>query len=138
MALLVQDGEQAIDLIHGFLDARLIGADEGAHLKVFLHRHAGKDVLGLGDKAHALAHAGLRRELGDVLAIQHHTATAQVQHAESRFHGGGFARAIRADDHGNLALVHGNGAVVQDVDGAVAPGHILADEEGFSHGRPPL
>ena len=90
--------------------------------------------MGLGHEAHAFGHAGLGREPGDVLAAEAHPAPAQPDQAQDGLHRGGFAGPVGANDHRDLALLHGDGAVMQDVGLAVAAGHALADQKGISHG----
>ena len=116
-ALVLEDREEAIDLLHRAGD--VVAAEERAHLQVLLHRHRGEDVRCLGDEGHALGNPVLRREMRDVVAADPDGTFAEVQHSEDGFHCGGFARAVGADDDGDFAFVHGDGAVVQDV-GAVA------------------
>ena len=65
------------------------------------------------------------------LAVDPHRPLAQPQHAEHRLHRRRLAGAVGADDHGDLARVHRDGAAVQDVGAAVAAAHRLADEERF-------
>ncbi len=124
VAFFLEDREQVIDLRHRVRE--IIGANKCPHLKIFLNAHRGKDVVGLGDEPHALDHALLRAELGDVLAIQGDMAGMDVQHPEHRFHRGGFARAVWPDDHGDLALVYGHRAVMQDIRPLPYPPVILA------------
>ena len=136
MALGLEDGEQVIDLLQRALD--VIAAQEGAHFQVFLDRHRGEDVLRLRHKGHALGHPGLRGQGGDILTHQPHMARPDAQHPEHRLHRGGFARPVRADDDGDLAGVHGNGAAMQDIRPAIAAGHAFADQEGSGHATPSL
>ena len=89
--------------------------------------------MGLRHETHALAHARLWREGGDILTRQLHMARAQFQHPEYGFHGGGLARTIGADDHGDLPFFHRDGAGVQDICTAITSGHRLADQKGLSH-----
>ena len=133
-AFVAQDREQGIDLLHRRLD--VVAAQECAHFKVLLDRHRGEYVLGLRHKGHAFGDAGLWGQAGDILAINPHRPGFQVQHAEHRFHRGGFSRTIGADDDRDLTLFHGHGAGVQDAGArAIAAGHHLADQKGVSHAR---
>ena len=121
-----------IDLFHGAFE--IIGADEGAHLEVFLDGHRSEDIVGLRHEAHALDHALLRRQRGDVFAIEQHAARMQVEHAEDGFHRSGFACAIGADDHSNLAGVNGDGTVIEDRGAfAITAGHGFANQERLGH-----
>jgi NAD(P)-dependent dehydrogenase (short-subunit alcohol dehydrogenase family) len=53
-----------------------------------------------------------------------------------RFHRGGLAGAVGADDDSDLAPVDADGAGMQDVSAAVAPGHRLSDQETHQGVRP--
>ena len=83
-------------------------------------------------ETHALGDTGLGRQLGDILAIQMHRALVDVQHAENRLHGGGFAGAVGADNDRNFALFHANGAVMQDIGATVSARHVIAAQ--ITHG----
>ena len=67
-ALLAQDREEREDLLHGV--GEVVVADVGAHLEVLLDGHRDEDVRGLRHEAHAGVHPLLRREPGDVAAVE--------------------------------------------------------------------
>lgn len=67
--------------------------------------------------------------MGDILTVKFYVAFTQIQHPEGRLHCGRFTRAVRANNHCDLALLYTDGAVVQYVRGAVASGHIFANQE---------
>ena len=72
--------------------------------------------------------------MNNVLAVEADLAVTEPEHAEDRLHGGGLAGAVRSDDDGDLTLVDGDGALVQDVGAAVAAGHRLADQVAHANG----
>ena len=131
---LLQDREEVEDPRHGVGDA--LGADVGAHLQVFLDGHGGEDVALLRHKAHALAHALLRAQPGDVLAVEPDRALPQHDHAEDRLHRGRLARAVGPHDHGDLTLLGLDGAVADDVRAAIAAGHAFAGEKAHDAPAP--
>ena len=67
-----------------------------------------------------------------------HLPLAERQHPEDGLHRGGLARAVRPDDHGDLAFFDRNGAGVQNIRPAIPAGHGVADEEWFAQDSPLL
>ena len=85
-------------------------------------------LLFCGTKPIPAPDAVLRGHVGDVGSVQHDTAFAHRQHAENRLHGRRLAGPVRPDDDGDLALIDGDRAGMQDVGAAIAASHVLADE----------
>jgi hypothetical protein len=80
----------------------LIG-EGGAHLQVFKHRHARKDAPSFGHQRNAAPRDFVRREPGDLLAIENHLAATGARGAEQGHHQGRFAGPVGADQGDDLA-----------------------------------
>ncbi|MNT37684.1 hypothetical protein D3C72_1738310 [compost metagenome] len=92
----------------------VLGAARGQH-HVLLHREVGEDAHVLGHVGHA-EFGDLRRVQGrDVLAGELHPALRRMPQAHDGAQRGGLARAVAAQQHGELALGHGQIHAVQDV-----------------------
>ena len=130
--LLLAAGERAGDLTAALLqarealvnvrDARLdggIGLRVRAHLQILLHGHLLEDVASLGDLRQTVLDDLVRRNALEVMALKEDAAHLGVQQAGDCVQNGGFARAVRADERDDLALVDLKGNALDGVDAAV-------------------
>ena len=111
MSLFLQDRET------GHRPGAMVSVISSSRMKAPISRFSStlmevKTLLVWGTKPMPLCTRAWGRESGDVLAVHHHLALAQIQHAEDGFHGGGFASAVGTDDDSNFALFNTNGAVM--------------------------
>jgi hypothetical protein len=103
---LFQAGKEFQHPIVVFLDAvRIIGAVEGAHLQVFLHREACKDLSTLGRLTHTQLRDLMGRNLVDAFVLENDFAKPWLQQAADGVERCRLARAIGADQRDDLALI---------------------------------
>ena len=100
---LLQAREQREDALEIGGEVRLLG-DDRAHLQVFHHGHAREDAPPFRRLGDAQPRDLVRRQLRDVVPVEHDRAFARARIAEDRHHQGGLAGAVRADQRDDLAV----------------------------------
>src|SRR6185437_5840916 len=108
----------------------LAGAKGGSDHDVLEHGHAGEGLRNLERARQPLAAAPLRRQRGDVLAVEQHAAAVRPHRAGGDAEQRGLAGAVRTDDAERLAFAEREIDAVGDDDGAEAFGDFLEREEG--------
>jgi hypothetical protein len=91
-----------------------------------------EDAASLRHVRHAFAGDDVRLHAADVLAVERDLALARLEQARDRAERGGLARAVRADEGDDLALLDVEVDAVQRGDGAVADFEV-ADREDRRH-----
>ena len=117
-AALLQTREALVNVRDTRLDGG-IGLRVRAHLQILLHGHLLEDVASLGDLRQTVLNDLVRRDALEVMALKEDAAHLGVQQAGDRVQNGGFARAVRADERDDLALVDLKGNALDGVDAAV-------------------
>src|SRR5207248_3525548 len=95
------------------------------HLEVLEHGHAGEDLEALERTAHAQTRPLVGLDVGDVDALEEHAALGGGQQTGEAVEQGGLARAVGADERGDLARRHRQRHVV-DGEQAAEPHRDLA------------
>ena len=109
----------------------------GAHVEVLLHAHLQEDAPPLRHLGQALFNYLVRRQLGDVLAAELYGARPGAEQARDGLQCRGLARAVRAYEGHDLALVHVEGHSLYGVDGAVIDVDVL-DFQYLLHAQAPF
>ena len=86
-----------------------------------------------GDQRQPLGNDLVRRQARQVLALEVDPAALDLDQARDRAQGGGFARAVCADQGHDLPLLHPEGNALDGLDAAVAHAKIINSQ----HRRPP-
>src|SRR5207237_9990976 len=135
-AALAEDGKQRVDALERAGHARGIALRVGAHLEVLEHRHLREDDAALRHIGEAAAQDEVGPHAGDLLAVEDHTALARAEEADDRLERRRLAGAVGPDNADNLARVHLERDILQDVHLAVAGGEPVRDEQrGLRHRR---
>ena len=122
---LFQAREQAEHALHIGADVFLVGAGKRAHLKVLAHAQARKNAPALGRLQHAQVHDLVRGNLVDALAFEHNLTLARRRDARDRAQRGALARAVRADQRDDLALLDGDRDAFERVDIAIVGMNVI-------------
>src|SRR6185436_17670441 len=91
-----------------------------------------EDAASFGDVRNAARGDDVRLHAGDVLPVERHAAPARLQQAGDRAQRRGLARAVRADERDDLALLHLEVDAVQRRNGSVADFEIM-DRQKCGH-----
>ena len=132
---LLQAGELRVDL----LQVRRIGfaaLGVGAHLQVFLGGHLQKDPPSLRHQGQAAGDHLVGRNLAQILPQEGDGAGFAPQQSGDGVQGGGFARAVGADQRDDLPLGHLEGHALDGVDAAVVDIDVVDFQDCF-HVTPP-
>lgn len=119
LAALGQDGEEVEHIVHVFLDALHVVAQEGAQVEVLAHAQVGEDEAAFGHLRDAQADDLVRGQLVDGLAVPEDLALARPVDAADGHECGGLAGAVGTDEGHDLAVIHAQGNVAQGLDVAV-------------------
>ena len=128
-APLLQPGELGV---HPLQAAGNLGGGAGvaAHLQILLHAHLEEHGPALGDLGQALGDELVGGDTADVLPLEGDGPGVAVEQAGDGFEDGGFPGAVCADEGDDLPLLHGEGDVLDGVDGAVIHIDVLYVQHG--------
>ncbi|MND54812.1 hypothetical protein D3C80_458780 [compost metagenome] len=132
MALaLFQAREHHEDLLDVFLEIFQV-VEIGAHLQVFQHRHAGENAAAFRRLGDALARDQMRRQLGNILAVEDDLAGLGLRCPADCHHQRRLAGAVGTDQADDLALVDLDIDARERADIAVIGFDTLDFQEGFT------
>src|SRR6185437_178304 len=110
-------------------------ADRGAHLEILEHGHAREDAASFGLVRDAAAHDEMRRQSGDVAALEDDAAGAGARLAADRHEQRRLAGAVGADEADDLTLIDREIDAFQRLD--IAVGGVQPRYGKHGHGRAP-
>ncbi len=119
-AALGQNRKQFVGMVQIVSDASSITARERAHLQVFEHGQTRENLAPFGRMADAQAHDVVRRQLLNLLTIQHDSPGTRPQAAGNCQQGRRLAGPIGADQGHDLARLHLDRNALEHLDRAIA------------------
>ena len=100
-------------------------AAEGSHVEILHHGHAGEDPATFRRLRNTASHPDVRLHLRDVVALEGDRSAVRIEQPGNRLHRGGLARTVGTDERNDLALLHGEGHIVDRFDASIADAYIL-------------